>query len=128
MTPPLGAPRNVIRSCFAFFWLICCVLGVAGCHTRRQIQVDDPALKPIAEMLQAKVPLGATESFVYQFLALRGYTMEPVKKPNTVVALIRHVDPEKLEPVTARVTFYFNSNGKLDTYEISRTLNQPVPR
>jgi len=28
--------------------------------------------------------------------------------------------------VTAMVTFYFDANGKLNTYDIVRTMNQPV--
>jgi len=30
--------------------------------------------------------------------------------------------------VTARVTFYFDANGKLNTYEIVRTINAPIPK
>ena len=128
MIPPIGSFRNVLRNLPVFVGLTGFLLLAPGCHTQKGVPVDDPALKPIAEMLQSKVPLGAPEAVVHQFLALRGYVVEPGKKPSTVVAIIRHIDPEKLEPVTARVTFYFNAHGKLDSYEISRTVNQPVPQ
>jgi hypothetical protein len=30
--------------------------------------------------------------------------------------------------VTAQVTFYFDANRKLNTYEMQRTFNEPVPK
>jgi len=30
--------------------------------------------------------------------------------------------------VTARVTFYFDENGKLKDYELQRTMNEPIPQ
>jgi hypothetical protein len=65
---------------------------------------------------------------VVEFLSARGYPTEPPEKPGTLVAIIRHIDTEKLQPVTARVTFYFDANGKLNTYEIVRTMNAPIPQ
>jgi hypothetical protein len=59
---------------------------------------------------------------------MRGYETEATDKPGTIVAIIRHIDTEKLQPVTARVTFYFDASGKLNTYEIVRTMNRPVPQ
>ena len=97
---------------------------LAGC--KRAFQVDDPQLKPIQNMLETELPVGTPESAVSQFLSMRGYPTEPSDKPGTIVAIIRHIDTEKLQPVTARVTFYFDANGKLNTYEIARTINQPV--
>ena len=111
--------------------LVClaAVLGtvlLCGCGAKSN-EVDDPQLKPIQEMLNAQVPPGTTEGAVTQFLTLRGYEMQPEHKPGTIVALIRHIDTEKLQPVTARVTFYFSANGKLNTTEIVRAFNRPVP-
>lgn len=98
---------------------------LSGCH--KAGQVDDPQLKPIQEMLNAGLPPGSTEGVVSQFLAARGYPIEAIHKPGTLVAIIRHIDTEKLQPVTARVTFYFDANGKLNTTEIVRTFNRPLP-
>jgi hypothetical protein len=112
--------------------LVCftAILGVVllwGCGGKSN-EVNDPQLKPIQEMLDAQVPPGTIEGAVNQFLAARGYETEDGHKPGTIVAIIRHIDTEKLQPVTARVTFYFDANGKLNTTEIVRTFNRPVPQ
>jgi hypothetical protein len=101
------------------------VLFSSGC--KKTLQVDDPQLKPIQNMLETELPVGTPEAAVSQFLSTRGYPTEPSDKPGTLIAIIRHIDTEKLQPVTARVTFYFDANGKLNTYDIARTMNQPVP-
>lgn len=98
----------------------------SGC--KRMLQIDDPQLKPIREMLDTHVPTGTPESLVNQFLSTRGYPLDLDHKPGTLVAIIRHIDTEKLRPVTARVTFYFDANGKLTDTEIVRTVNQPIPK
>jgi hypothetical protein len=95
-----------------------------GC--KKAFQVDDPQLKPIQTMLETELPTGTPESAVSQFLSTRSYPTEPSNKPGTLVAVIRHIDTEKLQPVTARVTFYFDANGRLNTYDIARTMNQSV--
>jgi hypothetical protein len=100
------------------------VLFSSGC--KKPFQVDDPQLKPIQNMLETELPVGTPEAAVSQFLSTRGYPTEPSDKPGTLIAIIRHIDTEKLQPVTARVTFYFDANGKLNTYDIVRTMNQPV--
>jgi hypothetical protein len=109
--------------CFA---AILSAILLCGCGAKSN-EVDDPQLKPIQEMLNAQVPPGTTEGTVTQFLTLRGYEVEAGHKPGTIVALIRHIDTEKLQPVTARVTFYFNANGKLNTTEIVRAFNRAIP-
>jgi hypothetical protein len=109
--------------------LALCVVSVgfvAGC--KNAFKVDDPQLKPIQAMIDEKLPVGTTEGAVQEFLSARGYPSEPSDKPGTMVAIIRHIDTEKMQPVTARVTFYFDANGKLNTYEIVRTVNAPVPQ
>jgi hypothetical protein len=115
---------------FADFVCFTAILGavlLCGCGAKSN-EVEDPQLKPIQEMLNAQVPRGTTEGAVNQFLALRGYEMQAEHKPGTIVAIIRHIDTEKLQPVTARVTFYFDANGKLNTTEIVRTFNRPIPQ
>jgi len=99
---------------------------VSGC--KKMLETHDPQLKPIQEMLEANVPAGTPESVVNQFLSTRGYPTEMEHKPGTIVAIIRHIDTEKLQPVTARVTFYFDANGKLNATEVVRTPNQPIPQ
>jgi hypothetical protein len=99
----------------------------AGCKSQIP-EVDDPQLKPIQAMIQEKLPIGTTQGSVLEFLSARGYTTENTEKAGTIVAIIRHIDTQKLQPVTARVTFYFDANGKLNTYEIVRTMNAPIPQ
>jgi hypothetical protein len=127
MTSRLTHPRSrfgflcVDRHLTALVMLVFCL---AGCQ--KTLQVDDPQLKPIQEMLESQLPVGSSEATVIQFLSSRGYATEPSEKPGTIVAIIRHIDTEKLMPVTARVTFYFDASRKLNTFEIVRTLNQPL--
>jgi hypothetical protein len=109
----------------SFFLAVAGLLLFVGCE--QALKVDDPQLKPIQDMLEAKLPPGTTEGAVNQFLAMRGYPTEAADKPGTIVAIIRHIDTERLQPVTARVTFYFDANGKLNTVEIVRTANEPIP-
>lgn len=99
---------------------------LSGC--KQALKFDDPQLKPIQTMLEENVPIGTPEGAVSQFLAMRGYPTETSDKPGTIVAIIRHIDTEKMQPVTARVTFYFDANGRLNTYEIVRTLNASIPQ
>jgi hypothetical protein len=99
---------------------------LAGC--KGAFKVDDPQLKPIQAMIEQSLPAGSTQGAVQEFLSARGYPTEPANKPGTLIAIIRHIDTEKLQPVTARVTFYFDANGKLNTYEIVRTMNAPIPQ
>ncbi len=95
-----------------------------GCQ--KGYHVDDPQLKPIQEMIETQLPLGSTADRVTNFLSVRGYEMQAPEKPGTLVAIIRHIDLETVRPVTARVTFYFDANGKLNAVEMTRTMNQPV--
>jgi len=98
----------------------------AGCKQQEPGETLDPQLKPIQEMLQQSLPIGTSDATVQTFLSSRGYAIEKPDKPGTLVATIRHIDTQTLQPVTARVTFYFDANGKLNTYEIRRIFNQRV--
>ena len=102
-----------------------CVLS-AGCGDLTK--VDDPELKPIQEMLNAQLPPGTPLALVTQFVNTRGYLIEPAGKPGDMAIVIRHIDQQKLKPVTARITFHFDSNDKLVKTDIVRTMNQPIPR
>jgi hypothetical protein len=119
----IRAFRPLLRGSFLFTTAV--LLLLTGC---KQQKVDDPQLKPIQDLLDANTPAGTTEGTVSKFLAMRGYETETSNKPGTIVAIIRHIDTEKMQPVTARVTFFFDANGKLNTFEIVRTMNRPVPQ
>ncbi len=109
-------------------FLFSALLFVLGCKQSALPVVDDPQLKPIQAMLQEHLPIGSMQGTVSEFLSSRGYSMEPTDQADTLVTKIRHIDTEKMQPVTARVTFHFDANGKLTTYEIVRTLNDPIPQ
>jgi hypothetical protein len=99
----------------------------AGCKQQKPGETSDPQLKPIQEILQQNLPIGTSDATVQTFLSSRGYAIETPDKAGTMVATIRHIDTQTLQPVTARVIFYFDANGKLNTYEIHRIFNQRVP-
>ena len=126
--PPLRHPIRVSRSSLLISLLLAFagLLLLAGC--KNALKVDDPQLKPIQDMLEAQLPTGTPEGAVSQFLAMRAYPTEAVDKPGTIIAIIRHIDTKNLRPVTARVTFHFDANGKLKTVEIERTRNAPIPQ
>lgn len=123
----LSRPAQKRLSHLKVMYLLLAALAFAcGCK-QKPAEVDDPQLKPIAEIIQTNLPLGTSDAAVNHFLAVRGYPTETSQKPGTIVAIIRHIDTATVKPVTARVTFYFDANGKLNTYEIVRTLNAPIP-
>ncbi len=126
--PPLPHPIREFRSplLVSFLLAVAGLLLLAGC--KDALKVDDPQLKPIQDMLEAQLPPGTPEGEVSQFLAMRAYPTEATDKPGTIIAIIRHIDTKNLQPVTARVTFHFDANGKLKTVEIERTTNAPLPQ
>jgi hypothetical protein len=106
------------------------LLGSVGCKDsfKNAFKVEDPQLKPIETMVQQNVPLGCPQAVVLQFLSARGYPTENPTDRDTIVGIIRHIDTEKMQPVTARVTFHFDKNGKLESFDVVRTMNEPIPQ
>ena len=104
--------------------LCLCWFNLVGCQ--KHFLPEDPQLKPIQDMLDAQVPIGTPEANVSLFLNSQGYPLEPSYKAGTLVAIIRKIDTQRLQPVTARVTFYFDANGKLASVVLQRTMNAPV--
>ena len=90
------------------------------------MQVDDPQLKPIQQMIETQLPKGSTADRVTTFLSVRGYELQPPEKPGTLVAIIRHIDTRTVRPVTARVTFSFDASGRLNAVQMTRIPNQPI--
>jgi len=105
--------------------LLSLTLLAAACQ-KTFMQVDDPQLKPIQEMIETQLPKGSTTERVTSFLSVRGYELQNPEKPGTLVAVIRHIDTQTVRPVTARVTFYFDASGKLSAVEMTRIPNQPI--
>lgn len=120
-----GIARWILR--VPTFLMLCTMLcALVGCQKVQR--TNDPQLKPIQDMLDAQVPVGTPEPNVLTFLNNRGYPVLPADKQGTIVTTIRHIDTQTVTPVTAKVTFYFDANHRLNTYELQRTLNDPAPQ
>jgi hypothetical protein len=115
------------RRCLALAALAAALLlasGLSGCQ--KILVTKDSTLKPIQEMLEKSVPVGTTRANVAQYLASQGFPEERTDQPGMVIATIRMVDSERMQSVTARARFYFDANGKLNTFELHRIPNQPL--
>jgi len=77
-------------------------------------------------MLDSQLPPGTPQPNVALYLSTQGYPEQPSQEPGTIVAIIRKIDMQTMEPVTARVTFYFDARGRLNTFELKRTPNLPI--
>jgi hypothetical protein len=116
--PPRGRQRRLL--------IAVALAGLTGCQEAGP--TDDPQLKPIQAMLEAQLPPHTPEEKVVTFLGNRGYPIVPAQKQGTIVANIRRTDTAMVQPVIARVTFYFDANRKLNTFELQRPENEPGKR
>ena len=107
-----------------FFQLACLALFVtfSVCGCKSHAHTSDSRLQKIDEMLNTQLPPGTPRSRVEFFLNSRDYKLEDAPEKNSVVAVVRHIDTDTLQPATARVTFHFDSADKLLSYEL-----QPAP-
>lgn len=87
-----------------------------GCEAKGH--TSDARLKKIDEMLTTQLPKNAERARVEYYISSRGYRMDPPPDKHTVVAVVRHIDTSTLEPATARVTFHFDVNDKLVSYDM----------
>jgi len=129
-----------MRPCFPFFrrtfsprlgrqrrWLLALAFtGLAGCGGAGK--TDDPQLKPIQAMLEEDLPRHTPEAKVVLYLDNHGYSILAAQKQGTIVAIIRRKDTAAVQPAMARVTFYFDANRKLNTFELQRPENVPSKR
>jgi hypothetical protein len=97
-----------------------------GCG--KTVGTGDAQLKPIQTMLEQQLPPRTPEEKVVTFLDNHGYPILAAQKQGTIVANIRRTDTATVQPVIARVTFYFDANRKLNTFELQRPLNEPSRR
>jgi hypothetical protein len=104
--------------------LLLFALPGAGCKSHSH--TSDPQLRSIDESLEKSFPSGTPRVRIELYLNSRGYTLEPASGPQTLVAVIRHIDTDTLQPVTARVTFHFDSANRLATYEMVRAPDAPI--
>jgi len=105
----------------AALFLAFCVYGCkSNAHT------SDSRLEKIDEMLNTQLPRGTPRSRLEFFLNSRGYKLEDSPDKSSVVAVVRLVDTDTLQPATARVTFHFDSNDKLVSYELQSAPDVPL--
>ena len=121
----LASPSSDLRS----FLLLACValfslLSAAGCKSHSH--TSDSRLQKIDEMLNTQLPPGTPMSRVDHFLKSRGYIVEDSPDKNSLVAVVRHVDTDTLQPATARVTFHFDSNANLISYDLQSAPDAPL--
>lgn len=114
----------LLRGARSTLLLALAVAGLAGCGGAGR--TDDPQLKPIQSMLEEQLPPHTPEEKVVAFLGNRGYAILPAQRQGTIVANIRRTDTATVQPVIARVTFYFDANRKLNTFELQRPASEPA--
>jgi hypothetical protein len=117
---PVWLPASLPLYFFLMLLVALLTIQLIGCKSKGR--TADPRLKKIDNMLSAQLPKGTQRGRVEFFLNSRGYRVEDSPDKNVIVAIVRHIDTETLRPATARVTFHFDSNNKLVSYDL-----QPAP-
>jgi hypothetical protein len=120
-----ASPSSDLRP---FLLLTCAVLlsSLLGYGCRKNPHTSDSRLQKIDEMLNTQLPPGTPKSRVEFFLSSRGYSIEHSSDKGSLVAIVRHVDTDTLQPATARVTFHFDPNEKLLSYELQSAPDAPL--
>ena len=118
------APSRFARANRLVFACLCFLLAVAGgCNSHSHTL--DSKLRKIDEILDAKLPKGTSKDRVAFFLSTRGYPTEESNDRHTVIAIVRHIDTDTLQPATARVQFHFDANNMLTSYDLQRAPDVP---
>ena len=118
--------RSAISSRFfprPFLLTVLFLLVLAGCKTGSH--TSDPHLRQIDEMLNGQLPQGTPKSRVLFFLSSQGFPLENTRDAKTVLATVHRVDTDTLQPETARVTFHFDGNDKLKSYDLDSVAGSP---
>jgi hypothetical protein len=98
--------------------------SIYGCKSTAH--TSDSRLEKIDEMLNTQLPRGTPRSRLEFFLNSRGYQLEDSPDKNSLVAVVRQIDTDTLQPRTARVTFHFDLNDKLVSYELEAAPDAPL--
>jgi hypothetical protein len=114
-------PANPLPLAFLVFFL-----AFSFCGCKNSTHTSDSRLQQIDEMLNTQLPQGTPRSRVEYFLNSRGYKLEDSPDKNSFIGLVRHVDIDTLQPATARVTFHFDANNKLTSYELQSIPDAPL--
>lgn len=108
--------------------LLCALLlfaSLIGCGGKGH--TFDARLQKIDQMLSAQLRTGTPRGRVEFFLNSRGYPIQDSPNKSDVVAIVSRIDTKTLEPETARVTFHFDVNDKLVSFDLQRSPNPPLP-
>ena len=98
--------------------------SIYGCKSNAH--TSDSRLRKIDEMLNARLPQGTPRSRLEFFLNSHGYKLEDSPDKNSLVAVVRQIDTDTLQPRTARVTFHFDVHDKLVSYELVAAPDAPL--
>jgi hypothetical protein len=102
----------------AFFVIgVLMTLSLAGC--KQSSHTSDPRLQKLDEMLDSQLPTGTPKSRVLVYLNSQGFPVESTTDSHVIAATVHHVDTETLKPATARVTFQFDAEDKLKSYQLT---------
>src|SRR5882762_3346448 len=114
----LAAPANRLLKLRATCYLLCAffILIFAGCKQGKH--TANPRLRQIDDMLDSQLRPGATKARVTVYLNSQGFAIEKSLDSHSVIAIVRHVDADTLQPETARVTFHFDAHDRLLSYEL----------
>jgi hypothetical protein len=121
-------PSRSRRSTFSFtlvavLLLLC--LGTGACKNANS-HTSDPKLKGIDELLAAHLPVGTPIARVTYFLNTRGYAISPSNDSHAIVATVHHINTETVQPEAAKVTFHFDANDKLVSYDLEPASTMPT--
>ena len=116
---PAFHPSAVLLACLLF----CLAAGGTGCQGNSH--TSNPHLRKIDELLATQLPKGTPRERVTFFLSSRGFEQQYSADPRAVIGVVHHVDTETLQPATARVTFYFDAQDRLTTYEMQEAPENP---
>jgi hypothetical protein len=126
MTPPQFHHSNTAFLCHLLLAVaLVLILGAAGCKTSGP-HTSDPRLKGIDELLAAQLPVGTPMSRVMFFLNSRGYAIAPSPDAHSIVATVHHINTDTLQPEAARITFHFDANDKLTSYDLEPANTLPT--
>jgi hypothetical protein len=117
-------PLTALVPSLLFMFAAVFVFSAAGCKTSSH--TSDSRLRKIDELLNAKLPKGTPMSRVAYFLNSRGYPVQDSPDKNSLVAVVRHIDTDTLRPSTAVVTFHFDANNNLTTYDLQAVQDAPL--
>jgi hypothetical protein len=127
MTPPRPHRSSTDFSCYLLLAVALVLISAApGCKSGAAPHTSDPKLTGIDELLAAQLPVGTPRSRVVFFLNSRGYAISPSPDSQSIVATVHHINTNTLQPEAARITFHFDANDKLTSYDLEPANTLPT--